>query len=173
MLRAAFPCPPPTQLRERPNMAAAAPRAPWRGGHGGWVPRGPRRTARPAGRTRGRGTPGSEARTPGPAALRGLQLPEGSAVRRGLPLRHYEWGARRRRTLRARGSWRTGRRRSGRRVAREWRWGGMGLAVPAVPCPLPRAFGLHRPSGLTLPGLKRDKGSGSVSGSWLGEIRVS
>lgn len=28
MLRAAFPCPPPTQLRERPNMAAAAPRAP-------------------------------------------------------------------------------------------------------------------------------------------------
>lgn len=148
MLRAAFPCPPPTQLRERPNMAAAAaaPRAPWRGGHGGRVPRGPRRTARRAGRTRGRGTPGSEASPPGPGGAAGTSTP---SRQRGAPRAAPS-------PLRERGLALV--LPHGGRAARD---GGkpaqapggtgseMGLEGPAVPYPPPRAFGPHRPPGLT------------------------
>lgn len=111
MLRAAFPCPPPTQLRERPNMLAAngcyglrralrlhSPAG--KGGEGrargerrpdGQRPgRNPlsgshRRTQEPR-RMRGRGTPGSTVPRPTPAAPRGLQVPAGSGAGRGREL---------------------------------------------------------------------------------------
>lgn len=88
MLRAAFPCPPPTQLRERPNMLAvegcSGPRAlrphspAGRAGdrRAGTGPE-PRRRNRRAQSMRGQGTP--ESAGPAPPPARGLRVPGSTA----------------------------------------------------------------------------------------------
>lgn len=84
MLRAAFPCPPPTQLRERPNMLAA---------NGGYGPAGLYGFIAPRGRTRGRPRDaragGERAGAPSAAAAGAQQRPGARAggARREAPFR--------------------------------------------------------------------------------------